>query len=70
MVKALGMVGQMDNAMEEHSKECAALERVATQNRLACIVAARAAVSGTSLDVSFEFTQHKSFPVVLLKSRK
>lgn len=70
MLKALGTVDRVTHAADEHSQECAALERVAAQNRLACMVAARAAASGTSLDVTFEFSQHKSFPVVLLKSRK
>ena len=58
------------SASEEHAHECASLERVATQNRLACMVAGRALSSDTPLNVSFVFNQHRSFPVAVLKSKK
>ena len=58
------------SASEEHAHECASLERVATQNRLACIVAQRALSSSAPLSVSFVINQHRSFPVAVLKSKK
>jgi len=70
MFKALGTVAGLEHAAEEHVRNCGALERVAQQNRLACLVAERAASAGAQLELSFEFTQHRSFPVAVLKSKK
>ena len=64
------MVANAEYAPDEHTKECAGLGRVAQQNRLACMVAERAMVAATQLEVSLEFTHHQSFPVAVLKSRK
>jgi hypothetical protein len=50
--------------------EYAPLERVAQQNRLACMVAERAAAGGAKLDLNFEYTHHRSYPVAVLKSKK
>ena len=54
---------------DDHAAACGALERVAQQNRLACLVAGRAAAGGAQLDLSFDL-QHKHFPAAVLKSRK
>jgi hypothetical protein len=70
MFKALGMATGPEHAPESHAADCNALERVAQQNRLACLVAERAATAGAKLELSFEFTQHRSFPVASLKSKK
>lgn len=55
---------------EERTHEFVALERVANQNKLACLVADRALGSGTTLELSFEFSHHRSFPAAVLKSKK
>lgn len=70
--KALGAAAAVagEHVPEDHKRECAAFERVAMQNRLACMVAERALSGGTTLDLAFEFQQHRSFPVAVLKSRK
>lgn len=69
--KAMALVSVPGHvSSEEHAHECSSLERVATSNRLACMVAERALTAGTSLDLSFTFNQHRSFPVAVLKSKK
>jgi hypothetical protein len=70
MFKALALVWHPDHGKDDaHARDCGALERAAAQNRLACMVAERAAAAGTLLDLSFEF-HHRHFPGAVLKSKK
>ena len=67
LFKALATIPATEQLAEG---EYVPLERMAQQNRLACIVAERAAAGGSQLDLKFEFTQHRSYPVAVLKSKK
>lgn len=72
MFKALAMVAPAPGELvpEERARECVALERVANQNKLACLVADRALGSGTTLQLSFEFNLHRFAPAAVLKSKQ
>jgi hypothetical protein len=70
LFKVLATVPQDQHTSAGHARECAALERIAQQNRLACMVAERALANGAQLELSFEFSQHRTFPVAVLKSKK
>lgn len=71
MFKALATIPPLPGELmpEERVRECAALERVANQNKLACLIADRALGSGATLQLSFEFNHHRFAPAAVLKSK-